>query len=81
MTPISKETRSQENFAYLLGLVIRNRNKNAAMLSSYDLCVNDALNLCVAGDYDEARKRLLRAFQYSVGILHRDYPLAVELAS
>lgn len=51
------------------------------MLSSYDVCVNDALNLCVVGKYDDARKRLLRAFEYSVGILHRDYPLAVELAS
>lgn len=74
-------TRSQENFADLLGLVMRNRNKNAPMLSSYDVCVNDALNLCVVGKYDDARKRLLRAFEYSVGILHRDYPLAVELAS
>jgi len=74
-------TKTQENCTDLLGLVIRNRNKNAAMLSSYDLCLNDALNCIAKQEYDCAKSHLLKAFVYSVGILHRDYQLAKQLAS
>ena len=45
----------------------------AAMESSARLCLQDAVELHAAGNYDAAKARALKSLAYSVGVFHADY--------
>jgi hypothetical protein len=45
------------------------------MVSSAQLCYDDAYALFMEQKYDQAKERALKSIAYSVGIFHEDYIL------
>ena len=54
------------------------KNLGGRMESSARLCLEDALKLFDAGDFDAAKRRAVKSLGYSVGILHPDHRKASE---
>ncbi len=48
------------------------------MLSSAQLCLDDAKRLWHEGRFEDARRRAAKSLAYSVGISHPDYLLATK---
>lgn len=53
-------------------------HNGAAMQSSAELCLTDAIALFEAGDLVNAKARAVKSLGYSVGILHADYTRAAK---
>lgn len=59
-------------------LAHKNLRNGAAMESSAEMCLTDAIALYENGDYGSAKRRALDSLKYSVGILHADYKRAAK---
>lgn len=58
------------------GLIIELARKHigkGSMVSSAQLCLDDAVRLASEGRQGYARERAIKSLQYSVGIFHQDY--------
>lgn len=57
-------------------LNLARKNLGGNMESSARVCLEDAISLYDAGEYEAAKKRAIDSLRYSVGIFHADYKRA-----
>ena len=60
----------------LLTLARKHLHNGAAMATSAEVCMNDAVQQYDAGDFQSARYWALKSLKYSIGIFHNDYKKA-----
>jgi hypothetical protein len=66
----------------VIELARKHVHNGAAMQTSAELCLQDAIDCFNAGDeYGAAYHRALKSLGYSVGILHSDYQRALSVKS
>lgn len=56
-----------------------NLNHEAPMLTSAQMCLNDAKELWLKADFKFAAKRALKSMGYSVGIFHPAYQQCLKM--
>lgn len=61
------------NTKEVIALARKHASNGAAMQSSAQLCLADAVALFDRGDLDNAKARAVKSLGYSVGCFHNDY--------
>jgi len=59
-------------------LARKHLHNEAAMSSSAELCLSDAIKLYDDGDFTHAKERAIKSLAYSVGAFHKDYQRAAS---
>lgn len=59
-------------------LALARKHLGGSMESSARLCLEDAVKLSDAGNFDAAKTRALKSLSYSVGVFHADYKKAAK---
>lgn len=64
------------NTKEVIALARKHASNGAAMQSSAQLCLTDAVALFDAGNLDAAKARAVKSLGYSVGVFHEDHKRA-----